>query len=623
MSVRRMIWLAMVLLMACMFAPAVAESEFEGVWVYSEDYETASYTGDVTAYMDKYPYAEYEMRIEGNKCVIRAHQNYAEPFTLSLKKKTGWYEAGGNLNGDSMWMVGVKYTLARDGAALTITNTETGTMLTFEKDADGLAFDAEQLQGSWQYDYNIKPDTFDAVYSVIYDENSGLTVPDRKLQAEDADIYISGDRVTLVQQHNSGYDGDLFPADGPYALDAEQVEYKESGMYATIGGFQVKIYVDQQGVLHLAPVFGDNVYPSYYGSLFYPMGDEQFGYRKMAINVYDSEPVAEDMKAYVGTIRKNVYEMTEDEKAGLTELMKKFGIVSIMQDGTASLTVDGEVYTGALTMPDPYTCNNKEDSFMFSCGHDGFTLALARAVRNTDLESGVFLNVYAGDKYLASFALELIDDENGIVGSYKALTGEQSTLTVDENMTVTQVINGETYTGGTEIRFTEYGYTVFGVELNGVFYELIIEHFDELTALARKTDENGLVKDGDISISYEKTVSNIQESSAGGTTVYEACHGISYDSTKEDWEIAEALELLNYCRLTINEDWTEAMLRTGDEYTRYTYHDLTVTRTTLVNGLSVLGFEFDGWVGEFMITGGQCTLDINGFWLLMEPVEAD
>ena len=513
------ICLLFVLLMAMAVSMAFADSaEWDGTWLYEVEY--AWYGIPSSAHQRMYAHSSYEMEIDGSKAVIRAHMPYEIPFALELNEETGWFERTGTIRNGVLTVDGledVTYTISEVTTDFLDKNLvisggvldEMGDSLTFEPDEEGLVFDAQQTFGSW----GIAETKFELPRYSSYFELGHRVRKLGQLGYQYDQLYVSDERVTLIE--SSHVEGALMSKEGRCAIDATDIQVKDGGIFVAFEDVRVKLYADPLGILRVIPLFTANeiaIIEQAGGSI---NGGERYEFEPMFMDVYGDAPIMQP-GTYQLESKWMAWEGWEKQKKKIVKLIESVGGITFGENNAVSIEFNGELREGTLVYPDAYTCEDKESFAFFSFEEEGFTISISM---EQDGESLVLLvskgknklatfrfsdkmlriaGEYRGDGYPGESVIAeyQIEDEFGnlqwVTEERVPWIDEEIWLTVDEDLTVTMNIAGETHVGRLnvfDIMDERSSWLLGEVTLDGMTYNVMLNGEGELQRIELSSDD--------------------------------------------------------------------------------------------------------------------------------------
>lgn len=475
---------------------------------------------------------------------------------------------------------------------------------------DGQLQNVNQLFGLWKLSDSQPP----------YDRHASYFVPEHRIRriaqmGFDTQLYVSSDRVTLVETQH--WEGHLLFEDGRYALDATEVEVKEDGIYATFQDIQVKLYADEQGDLCMLPLLTDEEKLAL-GQRDEPMtGEEAFRFEPLFMDIYGEAPV---MKPGTYQLQSQYlrWEGYEKHKKKIAALIGKVGDITFGENNAVSVTFGDKLYEGTLSYPDAYTCDDKEKFAFFAFEEDGYTFSLSM----DGWRNGLVFLVSKGEKRLTSFVFS--DAGSKLAGIYRAngYPGEQGTvtyeqedengdtqpveetitywvneetwLTIDENLTFTQMLADQTHVGQLEMfdlmdeRRSE---SVLGVVvLNDKEYTLRYDGDGAVRRVTLSDDQTGSLEY--LGLSQELSGFML----APSTLRFQMGYGIAtYNASPSDEEMNRLFNTFDDSVLYIGENWDRVVFRqTALQWIPGIETDMLFTQDAMDCEIPIIGMEVKG-----------------------------
>lgn len=482
--------------------------------------------------------------------------------------------------------------------------------------AQGNRMDDEQLQnveqlfGSWKLSGSQPP----------YDRHGSYFPPDHRIRklaqiGLDMQLYVSGDRVTLVETQH--WEGGLLFENGRYALDAAEVEVKDDGIYATFQDLQFRLCADEQGNLCMLPLLTDEEKLAL-GQRDEPMtGEEAFRFEPLFMDIYGEAPV---MKPGTYQLQSQYlsWEGYEKQAKQISALIANVGDITFGENNAVSVAFGDKLYEGTLAYPDAYTCDDKEKFAFFSFEEEGYTFSLSM----DDWRNGLVFTVNKGEKSLISFVFS--DTGSKLAGIYRAngYPGEQETvtyeqedengdtqlveetitywvneetwLTIDENLTLTQTLADQTHVGQLEVldlmdeRRSE---SVLGVVvLNDKEYTLRYDGDGAVRRVTLSDDQTGSLEY--LGLSQELSGFML----APSTLRFQMGYGIAtYNATPSDEETNRLFNTFDDSVLYIGENWDRVVFRqTALQWLPDIETDMLFTQDAMDCEIPVIGMEVKG-----------------------------
>lgn len=561
-----------------MLCPALAETgdpALDGTWVYSEDYTYDTQADQFSPYQQIYPSAEYEMQINGNNVLIRAHQPFIDPFDLVLNEDTGWFEAVGTLQ-ENQVCIGEKplslhiaaygqdqpTQLTLSGGALDAI----GDTLSFNRCDDGLIFDPDFLYGSWRC----------RGYGDIFDISQIRSYIPGDFELDsffrytgNYDLHITKDSITVIE--SSHYNGDPLFESGRYAAEAMNIQTKEGGLFATVGDSRIKFYIDSAGVLRAVPLMskGSNDKPAPIEQI---LATGRWNYTGNEAKLFDR---ILDIYADAPSMPLGPMYLYSCHNTGLTgesidEILRDIwnGSITIEEENSITVSIGEEVHTGILAFPDPYTCENKNNFIFYSFDYKGHTISVkydsVASYEKIQKCNGLLLEISKGNKS-SSFFLRTQSYIDRLVGPFHCEfsyspegnpADTNATITVNEDLTVVQTLNGEIYTGQfilkDKITAEKLPDNLLIIALNDTVYDVVLN--DNGSFSLRSESEMHDYYPMDASIAALITDETSIRFNAGSS--------VSADGLVDESEMIALIDRFDMSTLTFSEDWSRGVLKT-------------------------------------------------------------
>ena len=387
-----------------------------------------------------------ECRVEGASARLRAHLPIGIPVTFTLNEETGWFECTGVITQDTLTAgnTAVSFSLQPDGRL------KLGDML-MNPASQGLTFDPAQVYGSWH-----QQDALPYSKQVSYiDLDSRLHKINAFFPMYNTHLYVDGERAVMMEETHSKAQAPF--GQKQYALDASLVEVRESGVFVTFDEIRVKLLPDGSGGLLAFPLLTFEEQLELFAIGQDPNQLCLAPFTPLVANIYSAAPEVEPGVYQLSHVELR-YEGSQKHEAKIAQLMSTVGNITFGENNSLTLELDGEVFSGELAFPDPYSCANKETFPFFSVNRGGYTLSLTLSQDGDRF----LLSTQQKGKRLITFALASRAEEAGrLVGAYRmgdtslqpgfdSWAEHNGALVVTEDLTFTGTLWGNTHTAALE-----------------------------------------------------------------------------------------------------------------------------------------------------------------------------